>query len=294
MTGISYEVRDRVMTGDGLLRQEPTMLKMATQLYAEQKAGPLCSGGLGSFAFMPITDFITEDGRRELKELFDKYCQDIDGNRREQYEVLREIYENPQESTGSAYMFLAQVNLHTFRTSQDFTEDLLPGNFVSLGVTHLHPLSRGSVHISSADPEAAPIIDPQYFSNPMDVEFMARHLRFVETIAETQALGSFLKPGGQRNDATAFVKDLDAAREYARDTALSDDHPACSCPMLPRDKGGVVNERLVVYGTNNLRIVDASAMPLIPRGNLQTSVYAVAERAADLIKEDHLFNRSQP
>ena len=57
--------------------------------------------------------------------------------------------------------------------------------------------------------------------------------------------------------------------------------------MLPKEKGGVVDERLRVYGTKKLRIIDASVMPLIPRANIQSSVYAVAERAADLIKEDY-------
>lgn len=55
--------------------------------------------------------------------------------------------------------------------------------------------------------------------------------------------------------------------------------------MLPKDKGGVVDERLRVYGVKNLRVIDASVFPMIPRGNTQSSVYAVAERAADLIRE---------
>lgn len=57
--------------------------------------------------------------------------------------------------------------------------------------------------------------------------------------------------------------------------------------MLPREKGGVVNERLIVHGTKNLRVVDASIMPVIPQSNTQSTVYAVAERAADIIKADH-------
>jgi choline dehydrogenase-like flavoprotein len=56
--------------------------------------------------------------------------------------------------------------------------------------------------------------------------------------------------------------------------------------MLPRDQGGVVDERLRVWGVTGLRVVDSSVMPLIPRANIQSSVYAVAERAADILKED--------
>lgn len=56
--------------------------------------------------------------------------------------------------------------------------------------------------------------------------------------------------------------------------------------MLPKEVGGVVDETLKVYGTTNVRVVDASVMPLQICGHLQATVYAVAERAADLIKAD--------
>ena len=58
--------------------------------------------------------------------------------------------------------------------------------------------------------------------------------------------------------------------------------------LLPEKLGGVVNE-LTVYGSPNLRVVDASIFPMIPRGNIQASVYAVVERAADIIKEEFLL-----
>lgn len=57
--------------------------------------------------------------------------------------------------------------------------------------------------------------------------------------------------------------------------------------MLPIEKGGVVDTRLRVYGTRNLRVIDASAIPLVSTANLGATVYAFAERAADLIKEDY-------
>ncbi len=63
-------------------------------------------------------------------------------------------------------------------------------------------------------------------------------------------------------------------------------HPTGTCAMMSIELGGVVNERLIVHGTGNLRVVDASIMPLESRGNIQSSVYAIAERAADLIRED--------
>ena len=56
--------------------------------------------------------------------------------------------------------------------------------------------------------------------------------------------------------------------------------------MMPRDMGGVVDPTLTVYGTSNVRVVDASIMPLQVSGHLTSTLYAVAERAADLIKAD--------
>lgn len=63
--------------------------------------------------------------------------------------------------------------------------------------------------------------------------------------------------------------------------------------MMPREMGGVVDQDLRVYGLKNVRVVDASVFPMVPRGNIQTSVYAVAERAADTIKCDWARVRTQ-
>lgn len=74
--------------------------------------------------------------------------------------------------------------------------------------------------------------------------------------------------------------------DFVRRKFASEYHPIGTCSMLPRHRGGVVDERLKVYGTENVRVVDASIFPLQVRGNLQTLVYAVAERAAEFIKGD--------
>lgn len=64
-------------------------------------------------------------------------------------------------------------------------------------------------------------------------------------------------------------------------------HVSGSCAMLPRQDGGVLDTKLRVYGTSNVRVVDASIFPLEPRGNIQATVFAVAEKAADIVKEDY-------
>ena len=98
-------------------------------------------------------------------------------------------------------------------------------------------------------------------------------------------MSAFLKPDGRRNHPDTFrLADLADAKHYVLDTATSAYHGCGTAAMQPREKGGVVDPKLVVYGTENIRVVDASVFPLIPRGNILSSVYAVAEKAAEIIK----------
>ncbi len=98
-------------------------------------------------------------------------------------------------------------------------------------------------------------------------------------------LAAFLKPGGRRNHPDGFrLVDLAGAKRYVLDIATTAYHGCGTAAMRPRDRGGVVSPELLVYRTDNLRVVDASIYPLIPRGSMLSSVYAVAEKAADIIK----------
>lgn len=276
MTGMSYEVVDGVMTGDPLMRQEPEALALAQQLYFEHKAGPLTIGGMQSHAFMPTPD---------IASLLDKLPGSREPKDSEFYNTVRSILESPDGSSGAWLIFLAQANLH--EGGDSFVgKQLLPENFASLACIQSHPFSRGATHISSADIDAPPNIDPRYLSHPADLEIFARHVQALETkLRHAKQLEPFFKPDGKRNHPDSFhVGDLNVAKKYILDTATTAYHGCGTAAMLPREKGGVVDPRLVVYGTENLRVVDASIFPLIPRGNILSSVYAVAERAADIIK----------
>ncbi|KAI1282348.1 hypothetical protein F5Y07DRAFT_237258 [Xylaria sp. FL0933] len=275
MTGLSYEVVDGVPTGDPLMRQEPDAIAQAQKLYVENKVGPFTIGGMQSHAFMPTSDVSALLDNLQIEESSDS----------ERSDLIRSILTDPQGSSGAWLMFLAQTNLHeggkSFVGSQ-----LLPENYISLGCIQAHPFSRGSTHISSADIAAEPEIDPGYLSHPADLEILARHLQSLDTVLRpSEHLSKFLKPDGKRNHPDAFkIGDLAGAKKYVLDTATSAYHSCGTTAMLPKEKGGVVDPKLVVYGTSNLRVVDASIFPLIPRGNILSSVYAVAENASEIIK----------
>jgi choline dehydrogenase-like flavoprotein len=150
--------------------------------------------------------------------------------------------------------------------------------------------SRGTTHISSSDPDEKPRIDPRFFSNSLDEEIMARHLRTVQRILSGPTLSPYFKPGGQLVPPPGTIDlstttDLPPVEKYLREGGALPTHHACgSVAMLPLEEGGVVDQDLLVYGTRNLRVVDASIFPMISHANPLATVYAVAERAADLIK----------
>lgn len=278
MSGLSLEVVDEVHTGDALMRQEPEALQAAMQLYTEYKAGPLAAGGVQSGSFMPLREF----QQHGIKEHLDSFVGGT-GNTTGRDQAIREILTQANAPTSFNVMFLAQVNLH--ETGKSFVgQDLLPGKFVSLGIIHSLPFSRGNVHITSGNQADLQTINPQYFSNPLDLDIMARGLLDLEQLHKAQPLAQFFKPQGQRNHPDAFLTDLESAKRYLCDTATTTYHPCGTAAMLPRESGGVVDEQLRVYGTTNLRVCDASIFPLIPPGNIMSTVYAVAERAADIIK----------
>lgn len=201
--------------------------------------------------------------------------------------MVHSILKSPNEGAGAYFMFQAQANLHDDPRAEDYLSKLQPEAFVTFGVNQSYPFSRGSVHITFNDASEAPKIDPCYLDNPLDLEIFARHLQYLEVLVKTPPIFEYIEPRGKRNHPSAStISDLEAAKDYIRTTAITNYHAAGSCPLLPRENRGVVDERLMVYGTTNLRIVDASIFPVIPRGNIQSTVYAVAERAADLVKED--------
>ena len=174
--------------------------------------------------------------------------------------AIRGILENPNEA--SALIFLG----------------LMPGASVAILVMiPCFPASRGNIHITSADPYTPPKIDACFFSHPLDVELMARHVQKLQQIPALPELQHFFQP-------PAAPTDLETTKASLHESAQIAHHACGAAAMLPREAGGVVDQELVVYGTKNLRVVDASVFPLIPHGNPVATVYAVAEMAADIIK----------
>lgn len=161
-----------------------------------------------------------------------------------------------------------------------------PGNYITIIAMLNRPFSRGSVHIVSSDPKANPELDPAYLADPIDLEVLARHTQFFEKIVQSAPMRKVLADPPRRIPENCDLYDLEQAKKVTKERCFTTFHPSGTCAMMPKEHGGVVSDKLVVHGTRNLRVVDASIFPMIPVGNIQALVYAVAERAANIIKHD--------
>ncbi|RFU72424.1 gmc oxidoreductase [Trichoderma arundinaceum] len=277
----SFEVNPEVPSGDVL--RDPNILNALVQQFQDGGKGPLGQSNI-SVAYSPLADgegICSEDARKALFASYSEHAETLDGK------VVRKLLEEPDEPTVEYFLFPGQVHtvLDNPASMADYLLPTSPENYLTVMIMLNHPFSRGSVHISSANVDELPTWDPNFNSNPLDLEISARHVQFVELLRRTSPFGDIFKPNGARIPQVEGDT-LENAREIVRQSQVSDFHPACSLSMKPREQGGVVDNRLRVYGTKGLRVVDASVFPLQPAGNIQSMVYTVAEKAADLIKED--------
>ncbi|KAF8585897.1 GMC oxidoreductase [Ramaria rubella] len=156
------------------------------------------------------------------------------------------------------------------------------GHFMSIEVAIVSPLARGSVKLASSDPFTPPLIDPGLFGTQFDMFAARAAIRSAQRFLTAPAWRSYvLQPfGGLANLTTD-----DELDDYIRQNGGSTFHMVGSAAMSARDaEYGVVDPDLLVKGVTGLRVVDASVMPFIPCGHTQAATYAIAERAADLIK----------
>ena len=142
--------------------------------------------------------------------------------------------------------------------------------------------SRGRVTLASADPAAKPIVDPAYFADEADLDVLVAGVRMAREIAACEPLAGITAGEVMPGEG---VDDDEQIRDWVRATVGSMFHPTGTCAMGGA-AGAVCDPELRVRGVEGLRVVDASVMPVTPRGNTNAPTIAVAERAADLIRGD--------
>ena len=168
----------------------------------------------------------------------------------------------------------------SFRDVKKRVFDNHPG--MTIAPCQLRPESRGSIHIRSSDPVAAPAILGNFLSDDLDQRTIVAGMKIARDIVAAPALSGYvgdeILPGRE-------VRSDDDWLAFARQYGNTVYHPVGTCKM-GHDDAAVVDDRLRVHGIERLRIIDASIMPTLVSGNTNAPTIMIAEKGADMIRED--------
>lgn len=277
----SFAVKPGIPTGEDFLN--PAVFQSAMTEYLTNRTGPLASINAGS-SLLSLSQIGTSLSNLTNLPTSNPHTHP---SLRAQHQLLL----NNLASNAAAAQIIYFVGGFSPWLYADVSRTFVPpndgGNYYTILGLLQHPFSRGSIHIQSSDATIPPVVDTQDLSHPLDVEIAKALTLQLQKITSTPPLSSFLQGNG-----TVFQRGYHKLTEenvegYVREYALVAAHYAGTCAMMPRNKGGVVDNRLKVHGVGRLRVVDGSVFPMVPQGTVNSAVVGVAERAADLVKGDY-------
>ena len=188
-----------------------------------------------------------------------------------------------RDASGRPVTRTPDIQFHVSTLSADMAGGKVhPYSGFTMSVCQLRPESRGHVRIRSRDPLQPPSMQPNYLDTDLDRRTAVAAVRAARAISQSQAMAPYVKrevkPG---LDATSD----EALLEFCRNNGATIFHPSGTCSM-GHDAMAVVDDRLRVHGVTGIRVVDCSVMPTLVSGNTNAPVVMMAEKAADMIRED--------
>jgi choline dehydrogenase-like flavoprotein len=275
VTASIFEVDPATETPEDL-KNDPILAAAADRLYETSQGGPRTILP-GSFAYVPLSELADEVALTSLTG-----SVEYDDSKRGCI-LARRI--SQRQNLGYVEYIFDVGNWSAFYASKPAKK------YGTLLQILQYPFSRGTIHINPDDPHGHPLIDPDYYGGELgdiDLRIMESGLLFGQKIAATAPLRNMILEAVSPSQETA--QEPVKLRKWLHDNTVTDWHPIGSCSMGGYEgiKGGVVDERLQVYGTIGLRVVDASVIPLQISAHTQATVYAIAEKASAMILEDHL------
>lgn len=161
------------------------------------------------------------------------------------------------------------------------TAERVPGHGVTLLACNIRPISSGAVSISSPDPRAAPVVDPNYMADERDMEVAVESFKIMRHVLGQPAFKELLKDEQLPGPSVQTDEEI---RDFIRAWGKTDYHPVGSCKM-GIDELAVVDPVLKVHGLEGLRVIDSSIMPTIISGNTQAPSMMIGEKGAALMLE---------
>ncbi|KAK6006266.1 hypothetical protein QM012_006676 [Aureobasidium pullulans] len=272
LPGVGMNLQDHALVGVFYPYQKPTsltsvqiasnytLMSQFSSVYQANRTGPWTAGPPDGNAF-PALSVVTNRSfsivtRAQTQKAKDYLPGDVHPNVLAGFEAQRQLLIKAlQDPRRAAY-------------------ELLNFNYGAFSNVNMRPFSRGSVKLNSSHPFDPPLIDPRYGSNPVDLDVLLASIVYNRQVLATTSMKALqplqLNPSQNATDQQIL--------DFIKANVQTEFHPSGTCAMLPLDLGGVVDPNLLVYGTQNLRLVDASIMPVIPASHLQAVVYGIAEK----------------
>ncbi|KAJ7302951.1 alcohol oxidase [Mycena albidolilacea] len=239
---------------------DPARAAEEWKLYEESKTGILSAACSALYAFLPKDHFIADtsavlsQATRSLRPSLDKL--------------------NKAWLDGNDIPFLEIAHFPGFLPMSERIPEA-GRSYCSIFLALTHPFSSGTVHLASADPLAQPAIDHNILDNGVDMAILVRAIKFARKLAATSSLNTVITEEVVPGPAVQTDAEIEDFVRSVIDTVF---HPIGTAAMLPRSDGGVVDSSLKVYGTSNLRVIDASIIPIQLSAHPQGTVYAIAEK----------------
>ncbi|KAI0018400.1 putative GMC oxidoreductase [Xylariomycetidae sp. FL0641] len=226
MCSISFAAADDLDTFDPLIRQEPDAIANAMKQYTQHGSGPLSSLGVYTYAYLPVLEHVPTEGRKRLLQLLEtnrpnarQKSTPAQAQAQAYYQIAEANLLDPNQPSCAYLSFIAQF-VGSFKSNT---------KSFSISAMHSQPLSRGSVHIQSSNAAHKPTIDPNYLSNPLDLEIFAENMLHIETMVRMSPLHHLVKEPVTHRDPDSDLTDIEAARNWIRKNGQSMWHYVGSC-----------------------------------------------------------------
>ncbi|KAI5207445.1 hypothetical protein E4T39_01989 [Aureobasidium subglaciale] len=281
LPGVGMNLQDHALVGVFYPYQKPTSLtsvQIASNstlmsqfgaIYQANKTGPWTAGPPDGNAF-PALSFLSNRSlsiitKAQIQKASDYLPSDV------------------HQTVLTGFDAQRQLLINALQDPKRAVYELLNFNYGAFSNVNMRPFSRGTVKVSTKSPILSvrvlltfeklkssrpfdpPIIDPRYGSNPVDLDVLLASIVYNRQVLGTTSM-KLLEPLQVSPRPNATDQEI---LDFIKGNIQTEFHPSGTCAMLPLDLGGVVDPNLLVYGTLNLRVVDASIMPLIPASHLQ-------------------------
>lgn len=281
LVAMGWEVVEGEKTLDNL--KNPEALQEAMAEYTTKQSGPLANPG-ATMSFASYADMSTPEELAALQESI--MTHHPTGYNETARRLISDGFANTEYSSVHFASLGAAIDFKTStqKIMMAGDPDMAGKQGFTIAVYLTRSLSVGSCHAISADPTVDPAIDPAYLSHPADLEVLQKGIEYVERVVATSPFKEKIKRRYYPKEDTDFSSKK-AREEYTR-RALNTGYHLSSSVAMGVEGVGAVDERLRVRGAKGLRVIDASVIPVHISGNMQSTVYAIAEKGADMLKED--------